>query len=260
MSPPRLPSGSRHAAIPRPTSKGPGGKAMSNSPRSEFAQGARRSLSIALACAPFGLMIGAAAVSQGLAPLEVIMMSVLVFAGAAQFAAIDLWTEPLPVTTIVLTVAVLNIRHVLMGPAMRPILLPAGPVRASALVFFLTDETWAVTLDTARRRPVGAAFYAGLVLFFYSVWVASTALGTLLSRFIEDPASLGLDFMLVAVFTVLILGRWSGRRDLAPWLASAGVALLVYLVLPGKWYVIAGAIAGAATAAALHREPVGEAG
>ncbi|RJF86265.1 branched-chain amino acid ABC transporter permease [Oleomonas cavernae] len=227
----------------------------SPTPRREILDGLRAGITISLGAAPFGLMVGASAMSHGLSPLEAIAMSMLVFAGAAQFAAIELWAQPLPVAAIVLTVAVLNIRHLLMGASIRPVLLPAGKLGASGLVFFLTDESWAVTLDATRRRAVGPAFYAGVSLLLYGVWVTSTALGTLLSRVIEDPSRLGLDFILVAVFTVLILGRWTGKRDLAPWVVSAGVALAVHLLLPGKWYVIAGAIAGAVTAAALHEEP-----
>jgi predicted branched-subunit amino acid permease len=79
-------------------------------------------------------------------------------------------------------------------------------------------------------------------------WVALTGLGAWLGRVIEDPARLGFDFAFVAVFVALLHGMWHGRTTLLPWLASGIVAVLVYLAVPGPWYVAAGALAGLATA------------
>src|SRR5215468_11247395 len=85
------------------------------------------------------------------APIETMLMSALVFAGGAQFAAIELWQYPLPLFALLLSTALINARHILMGTSLAPKLL-----RLSALQRFLgcavmADENWAL----AERRAAG---------------------------------------------------------------------------------------------------------
>ena len=74
----------------------------------------------AVAAAPIGLLFGAVAASKGLSPFEVFLMSIMVFAGGAQFAAIELWASPAPVAALVFSTLPINARHVLMGASLRP--------------------------------------------------------------------------------------------------------------------------------------------
>ena len=82
---------------------------------SEFRAGLAAIAPVAAAAVPIGLLFGALAAEKGLGPAEVALMSLLVFAGAAQFVALDLWTTPPPVAAIVLANLVVNLRHVMMG-------------------------------------------------------------------------------------------------------------------------------------------------
>ena len=50
-------------------------------------------------------------------------MSVAIYAGASQFAALDLWYAPLPLATLALTVLAVNARHILLGASLAPWLL-----------------------------------------------------------------------------------------------------------------------------------------
>mgnify|MGYP000957633712 FL=1 len=74
----------------------------------------------AVAAAPIGLLFGAVAASKGLSPFEVFLMSIMVFAGGAQFAAIELWASPAPVAALVFSTLLINARHVLMGASLAP--------------------------------------------------------------------------------------------------------------------------------------------
>src|ERR1041384_2141214 len=62
---------------------------------------------------PFAALCGALAVAKGLSPAEVFAMSLLVFAGGAQFAAIEIWTYPVPVFALVVSTLLINPRHIL---------------------------------------------------------------------------------------------------------------------------------------------------
>ena len=98
-------------------------------------RGARAILPIVPGAVAFGLVYGFLAGERGLTVLEIALTSMLVFAGASQFLALELWQQPLPIAALVLGVLVINLRHALMGPTLLPWLAgirPARPMPASS--------------------------------------------------------------------------------------------------------------------------------
>ena len=88
--------------------------------RAGLLMGMRQCLPIGLSVFTYGLLFGVLARQAGLHVFETLLMSSLVLAGSAQFVALELWHMPLPVGTMILTTFVLNLRHLLMGAALRP--------------------------------------------------------------------------------------------------------------------------------------------
>src|SRR4051794_3205211 len=107
----------------------------------------------AVAAIPIGLLFGAVAVGKGMSPTEIGLMSLLVFAGGAQFAAIETWIQPAPILTLAFATFLINARHVLMGASLSSKLALSRSQKFAAL-FFLTDETWALSERRALARPV----------------------------------------------------------------------------------------------------------
>jgi predicted branched-subunit amino acid permease len=70
-----------------------------------------------------------------------------------------------------------------------------------------------------------------------------------LGAVITNPERYGLDFSFVAVFTALVFSFWKGRQDVLPWLVAAAVAAVSESLMPGKWYIVCGGVAGALVAA-----------
>ncbi len=196
---------------------------------------------------PFALVLGALAAAKGLSPLEVMLMSGIVFAGGSQFVAVELWRDPAPIGVLALMALLVNSRHLLMGASLAPRTEHWG-ARAWPALFFMADEVWALALRRAGTGPVPLPYRLGLAAGLWCNWVALTGVGAWLGSVIEDPARFGFDFAFVAVFVALLRGMWRGRTTLLPWLASGIVAVLVYLAVPGPWYVAAGAMAGLAAA------------
>jgi predicted branched-subunit amino acid permease len=62
---------------------------------------------------------------------------------------------------------------------------------------------------------------------------------------VAQPERFALDFAFVAVFTALTVSMWRGKRDIAPWLSAAVLAVVAERWLPGKWYIVIGGIGGA---------------
>ncbi|WP_045211298.1 AzlC family ABC transporter permease [Desulfonatronovibrio magnus] len=196
----------------------------------------------------YGLVFGVLAVQSGMTPVQAQLMSLLVFAGASQLMSLELWGPQLPVLTIILTTFVVNLRHILMGAAMRDWLVRTGPGKSYFSLFFMTDESWALSVREMASGKKDAAFLLGSGLCIYFFWNLSTLFGASASfwidRHLADPAVIGLDFAFTAVFIALLTFFWQGKHQIPVWLTAGAAAWITFLLLPGKWYIIIGGIAG----------------
>jgi 4-azaleucine resistance transporter AzlC len=211
----------------------------------EVRRGAWTFLPVALSIAAYGLVWGVLAGEAGLGVGEVLAMSALVFAGASQFVALTIWTpDHLPVLSIVVAVAIVNLRMLLMSATLRPLVAQLPLRRALPAMFFVADEQWAVTMAEVQRGRGSIGFLLGAGVLSWIAWVASTMAGRLLGAAIADPARFGLDFAFTATFVALLMGMWRGRTDLVPWLVAGAVAIVAARLLPGNWYIVVGGLAG----------------
>lgn len=199
---------------------------------------------VAISGFAIGLVFGVLARQAGVGVVETVLMSVLVFSGAAQFLVLGLWATPLPVATIALTTLVVGLRHLLMGAALAPWFSKLGRLRAYASVFFMADENWALTMSGFSKGKRDAAFLIGGGLVMFLSWTTSTFMGRTIGGALEDPARWGLDFAFTAVFLALLVGMWKGTSDLLPWAVAAAVAVAGHAFLPGQWYILLGGLAG----------------
>jgi 4-azaleucine resistance transporter AzlC len=207
-----------------------------------------------LAGIPMGLLYGALAVAKGMSPLEVLLMSSLVFAGGAQFAALGIWQYPLPILALLISTVLINARHVLMSVSLAPKLARLGPIQRLLGLGLMADENWALSERRAVHQPLTPSYYLGMAVLFWANWVLWSFAGALLGPTLGDPNRFGADFAFVAIFIGLIVALSKGRRSsLAVVLASAAAASLVHAVAGSPWHVLSGAIAGTAAAALLHR-------
>jgi 4-azaleucine resistance transporter AzlC len=218
-----------------------------STPRREIRAGLRDIAPVAVAAVPIGLLFGAVAAAKGLSPLEVTLMSALVFAGGAQFAAIETWVSPAPVVALAFATLLINVRHVLMGASLTP-KIRMSRVQALMAYFFLTDEAWALSERRALERPVTGAYWAAMAVVLWANWTLSSSIGAILGSFLGDPERIGADFAFTALFIGLVAGFGKGRVTLVTVAVSAGVAALVHYFIGAPWHVAAGALAGIAAA------------
>jgi predicted branched-subunit amino acid permease len=182
---------------------------------------------------PFGIAFGVAASAKGISPEISVFMSVAIYAGASQFAALDLWYAPLPLATLALTVLAVNARHILLGAALAPWLLQIPIAQRLAALLLLSDANFAHTMAARDRGETDAG-----------ILIVSTAVGALAGSLLGDLSRFGFDAVMVAYFTAVIVGWWKGRSDLFPFITAAAVAVAGTYVLPPGWHIIAGAVAG----------------
>ena len=193
---------------------------------------------------PFGIAFGVAASAKGISPEISVFMSVAIFAGASQFAVLDLWYAPLPLATLALTVLAVNARHILLGAALAPWLLQVSIVRRLAALLLLTDANFAYAMSARDRKETDAGILFGSGLTIWIMWIVSTAIGGLTGSLLGDLSRFGFDAIMVAYFTAVVAGQWKGRADLLPWMTAAVVAVGGSTLLPPGWHIIAGALAG----------------
>ena len=199
-------------------------------------------LGVIASASGFGLVYGLAARAAGFSPLEASAMSVLVFAGASQFAAVGYVLGGFSWIGVILLTAFINARHFLYAAALAPYLTDRPrPVRA-VMAHVLTDEAFA--LSTAHFRRVGRAdlrgyWYAALVTTFIP-WNVATLVGVIVGGSIPEPGRLGLDIIFPAAMAGLAIGLITGRRELIAAVVGAVVAVGVSLA----WDPAAGIIAG----------------
>jgi 4-azaleucine resistance transporter AzlC len=209
-----------------------------------FWAGVRAEIPLILGGFPFGMIYGALALNAGLSPAAAQGMSSIVFAGSAQFITTQLVQESAPGFVIVLTIAIVNLRHMLYSASLAPY-LAALPTRWKAfLSYLLTDEAYAPTILHYEKEgitPHAHWFLLGAGASLWIDWQISTALGIFLGAAI--PESWSLDFALPLTFIAMLVPVLNDRPEIAAAL-SAGVVALVAFSLPYQLGLILAALVG----------------
>jgi len=209
----------------------------------------------------FGMAFGALCAQKHFSLLEVELMMATVYGGLSQFVAVQSWPDhltPSSIATLALLTATVNIRFMLMSATLRPWFgtLPAWQAYPSMLL--VTDGGWLAAMRYRDRGGADAAFYVGGGIVLYFVWLLSSIPGFLLAEQLTDPKKYGVDLVMPAFYAAMLVPAWKGPRRAIPWVVSGAVALLVHHLLPGWWFIIAGALSGAISAG-LMDEPAVEA-
>jgi 4-azaleucine resistance transporter AzlC len=212
-------------------------------------------LGIAASAIGFGFVYGLSAREAGFSPIEAMAMSLIVFAGAAQFAAVGYVASGLAWPGVILLTALLNARHLLYSAALAPWLRDVPFVRRVAMAHLLTDEAFALTLGHFRRlgRPDEWGYWVGAIVATLIPWNLATLAGVLLGGQIPDPARLGVDIIFPAAMIGLAVGLITGRRELVAAIVGAGVAVVVALASSPSIGIVIGGLVGPAVGLAVPK-------
>jgi 4-azaleucine resistance transporter AzlC len=221
--------------------------------RSEFFAGVRAQLPLLLGVAPFGMAYGAYAVKSGISSGLAQAMSVIVFAGASQFVGVRLIVRDVPAAVIVLTVLLVNLRHMLYSASLAPYVEHLERRWRWLLAYLLTDEAYATAISRYRSAGIthrGHWFLLGAAVALWVTWQFSTALGVFVGAAVPDSWSL--DFALPLTFIALLVPTL-GQRSAVAAAAVAGIIAVVGFRWPYGVGLIAAAAAGMVAGIALDR-------
>jgi 4-azaleucine resistance transporter AzlC len=203
-------------------------------------------LGIAVSAGGFGFVYGLAARAAGFSPLEAGAMSVLVFAGASQFAAVGYVLGGFSWLGVVVLTAFINARHVLYSAALAPYLADKPRPLRAAMAHLLTDEAFALTIAHFRRigRADVPGYWLAAIGSTFIPWNVATLIGVSVGRNIPDPAQFGLDVIFPAAMGGLAVGLIVGRRELVAAIAGGVIGVAVSLAWDPSAGIVAGGLLG----------------
>jgi 4-azaleucine resistance transporter AzlC len=185
----------------------------------------RAAIGIGLYAMAFGASFGAISVGSGLTLSQIMVLSLVMFSGASQFAFVGVAASGGSPFTAVPASLLLGVRNAFYGVPVSEILHPRGLPRLWT-AHFVIDETTAMAISQATTRAKRYAFWAtGLILFF--LWQLGSLAGALVGRAV-NPADIGLDAAAPAVFLALLWPMLRQRE--ARWVALGGAAVALALV------------------------------
>jgi 4-azaleucine resistance transporter AzlC len=210
----------------------------------QFRGGMKAALPIVLGYLPVGVAFGLLARNAGLTPSEVGLMSLLVYAGASQFLAIEMIFKGMTWLPIVVATFFINLRHFLMSSNLS---LYFRNTRFPLLGFLsaqLTDESFGVAISNLPKVKNNPPYLFGLQMTSHFAWVIGSIGGALFGPFIKI-SEYGLPFALPSLFICLLVFQLKSFRHL--WImAVAGVSSLFFKwVFQGNWYILLAALLAA---------------
>ena len=216
--------------------------------------GFKQLVPISLFVIAFGAAFGLAATQEGLSSPSIVAMSTLVFAGASQFAALELWGSQVPFFTVLITVFAINARHLLIGATLYPWLRNLPPAKRYGVMLVASDANWAMAMQAFNRGQPGLGLLLGGGLALWSFWVFGTWLGAYFGSAVRDPTSLGLDMVMGCFLLTMVAGGEKDRRMFVVWTVAVCSSLMAYWYLPENSHVIVGALAGGVVGAVLAEQ------
>jgi 4-azaleucine resistance transporter AzlC len=193
-------------------------------------QGFRAGLPFVLVIIPFGLLFGVVAAEAGLDLLQTTLMSVLVVAGASQFAAVQLLSENAPIIVVILTGLAVNMRMAMYSASLAPHLGKASVRMRMLAAYFLVDQNYAVAIaeyekNPARPLPEKLAYFFGAITPIAPLWYSFTLIGALVGAAI--PPEYALDFAVPITFIAIVAPSLRSLPHIAAAFVSVTVALLL---------------------------------
>ncbi|WP_210396639.1 AzlC family ABC transporter permease [Motiliproteus sediminis] len=225
------------------------------SPAEAFRAGARATLPLIIGAIPFGILFGTLAGPSGLSVAATLAMSLIVFAGSAQFIALGLLAGGAGIGVIVATTFVVNLRHLLYSAALVERVKSLPQRWRVPMAFWLTDETFAAVsnrLLTHERDPNPHWFYLGSALAMYTNWQLCTWLGVALGELFPDMTNWGLDFAMSVTFIGMVAPYLRSRPMWLCVITAAAMAMATWQ-LPHKLGLIVAALCAIAVGYSAHR-------
>ena len=218
-----------------------------------FKEGLSAGWPICLGYLPIGMAFGVLAQKAGLTPLQIGLMSIMVFAGSSQFIAVSMLAGGASAPAIITTTFVVNLRHVLMSSALAVYLRAAHRGLLALYAYGVTDESFAVNLPRFNARTWSLPRALMVNHAANLTWFISTVAGGIGGRFIPEGA-LGIDYALIAMFICLLIYQIRKLIHLLTAVIAGLTAVGLALKIPGNTYIVIASITAATVGVIIQRK------
>ncbi|MFC2966603.1 AzlC family ABC transporter permease [Acidimangrovimonas pyrenivorans] len=228
---------------------------MSENTRSHYWRGFRNGAPFVFVVAPFGMLFGVVATEAGMRLLDVMSFSVLVIAGAAQFAALQLMKDNAPVLIVLATALAVNMRMAMYSASITPHLGAQPLWKRAIMAYFLVDQTYAASIMEFERRPEmtlaqKTAYFFGVMSPVCLPWYGATWVGAALGT--KIPPEFALDFAVPITFLAIITPMLRTAAHVAAAVVSIVVAL-AFAFLPYNLGLLIASVAAMVTGAQVEQ-------
>ncbi len=203
-----------------------------------FIQGVKDCVPTLLGYISIGLAFGVVGSASGLSLVEIALLTILVYAGSAQFIFCALLLTSSPTSAIIVTIFVVNLRHLLMSLTLAPHFTRYSMLRNVGFGTLLTDETFGVVVTKQMQNgKLYGRWMDGLNITAYAFWILSCIAGAFLGQWVANPEKWGLDFALIAMFIALLVLQLSsvGKHKIMHYLMLIGYMVVI---MYGLSYVV----------------------
>ncbi|KQU18638.1 branched-chain amino acid ABC transporter permease [Bacillus sp. Leaf13] len=171
-----------------------------------FHQGVKDCIPTLIGYISIGIAAGIVGVSSNLSILEIALLSTLVYAGASQFIICALLVSGSPISVIILTTFIVNLRNFLLSMTLAPHFTKYSLMKNIGIGALVTDESFGVAINKIiKGEKINDQWMNGLNITAYISWIISCVLGAIFGKWISIPEIFGLDFALTAMFLTLLV-------------------------------------------------------
>ena len=209
----------------------------------QYVYGLKAGLPVLFGFVPVGIAYAVLASQAGFSPLETMLMSMTVFAGASQIMAVGMYAQGAGIAAIAITTFILNLRHLIMSTCvMNRMKGTPAPLRILAS-FFVTDESFAIFTTLAEKRCT-IWFYLGMVTLTWSSWQLGGLIGIIASGILPAIVTASFGIALYAMFISLLMPNLRGNARLALLVVmTACMNTVLSSFMDSSWALIASTLA-----------------
>lgn len=184
-----------------------------------------------------GIGFGVLLHSKGYSFLWALLMSCTIYAGAGQYAAVDLLSSGASLITTAVMTLIINARHFFYGFSLLDKYKGTGKAKPY-MIFALTDETY--SLVCTAKIPEGVdekKYYLFLSILDQLYWISGCTIGALLGTFIPFDST-GIDFAMTALFVVIFVEQWLDTKEHLPAILGAATTLVCLFIFGAQYFII----------------------
>ncbi|WP_250675130.1 AzlC family ABC transporter permease (plasmid) [Paraclostridium ghonii] len=205
--------------------------------KSILKEGFKATIPISLGYIPLGFICGVLLQKAGLSIFYVILMSILVFAGSAQFIAASMISSGSNIISIILTTFIVNLRHFLMSSNLSLYIKNKKTSKLMIFSHFITDETFAINYNKFCEGNWSDKHAFTVNIMANIVWVISNGAGAYFGGIINLNDSIAA-FVLTSMFITLLIMQIKNKVQVIVSIISIGLSIILYGIFKNSLYIV----------------------